>query len=143
MTVRFEHANLCVRDLEGTARFLRTAFPDFRIRGEGKTWQGSRWIHVGDEATYLALFEATQEADPFEPYAGRPGLNHLAFEVDDAEALRARLLTAGYRDSTVPNTHPHRTRVYFRDAEDHDWEFVEYHSADPAERNDYALPDAT
>jgi hypothetical protein len=36
MAVRLEHANLTVRDVEGTIRFLQTAFPEFRVRGEGK-----------------------------------------------------------------------------------------------------------
>jgi hypothetical protein len=39
----------------------------------------------------------------------------------------------------VPNHHPHRQRVYFLDPEGNDWEFVQYFSADPAERNDYEL----
>jgi hypothetical protein len=33
------------------------------------------------------------------------------------------------------------SRVYFTDTEGNDWEFVEYRSSDPAQRNDYALPD--
>ncbi len=61
--------------------------------------------------------------------------------MEDVEALRARLRAAGYVDSTPPNAHPHRKRVYFRDGEGNDWEFVEYRSQDPAERNDYDLPD--
>jgi catechol 2,3-dioxygenase-like lactoylglutathione lyase family enzyme len=144
MSVRLEHANLIVRDVDETTRFLRTAFPEFRVRGEGRTWHGTRWVHVGTDATYLALVEATREpAERWVPYAGKPGLNHLAFEVVDAEALRSRLCAAGYEDSTVPNAHPHRRRVYFHDTEGNDWEFVEYLSDDPAERNDYALPDAS
>ena len=144
MSVRLEHANLIVRDVDETIRFLRTAFPEFRVRGEGKTWHGVRWVHVGTDATYVALNEATREpAERWVPYAGKPGLNHLAFEVDDADALRTRLRAAGYEDSTVPNAHPHRRRVYFHDAEGNDWEFVQYLSEDPAERNDYALPDVT
>jgi hypothetical protein len=31
--------------------------------------------------------------------------------------------------------------VYFYDADGNDWEFVQYTSDDPAERNDYELPD--
>ena len=46
-------------------------------------------------------------------------------------------------DSTVPNEHPQRQRVYFYDSEGNDWEFVEYASDDPAERNDYEIPDLT
>ena len=38
--------------------------------------------------------------------------------------VRIRLKTAGFRDSTPPNAHPHRRRVYFYDPEGNDWEFV-------------------
>lgn len=36
MTVRLEHANLTVRDIDATIRFLRTAFPEFHIRFDGR-----------------------------------------------------------------------------------------------------------
>lgn len=75
------------------------------------------------------------------PYKGRPGLNHLAYEVEDAEAIRARLQAAGYRDATLPNAHPYRKRIYFYDPEGNDWEFVQYLSDDPRQRHDYELPD--
>jgi catechol 2,3-dioxygenase-like lactoylglutathione lyase family enzyme len=144
MRVRLDHANLVVRDLDGMIRFLQTAFPDFRVRGQGPDWSGSRWVHVGNDETYLALHQARREpAEPWVPYTGKPGLNHLGFEVDDVAALGDRLRAAGYEDSTVPNAHPHRRRVYFHDAEGNDWEFVEYLSQDPALRNDYAIADAT
>ena len=142
MKVRFEHANMIVRDVDETIQFLQTAFPDFRIRGEGKSVSGRRWTHVGNEETYIALEEASKEpAEQWVPYTGKPGINHLAYEVEDAEAVRKRLLAAGYRDSSVPNSHPYRKRVYFHDHEGRDWEFVEYLSDDPQERNDYSLPD--
>ena len=142
MSIRLEHANLVVRDVDAMIAFLRAAFPEFRIRGDGKTWQGARWVHVGTDDTYIALTEATLEpAEPWVPYAGRPGTNHLGYEVDDVEATRVRLRKAGYRESTVPNRHPHRKRVYFHDRDGNDWEFVQYLSEDIAERNDYALPD--
>ena len=140
--IRLEHANLHVRDVDETIRFLRTAFPEIRIRGEGRNFEGARWVHVGTDDTYLALVEASRaSARRREPYAPEPGMNHLGFEVSDAAGLRARMRAAGYRESTVPNAHPHRARVYFSDAEGNDWEFVEYRSDDPAERNDYALGD--
>ena len=37
MAVRLEHANLTVHDIEGMIRFLQTVFPEFRVRGEGKS----------------------------------------------------------------------------------------------------------
>ena len=144
MTVRLDHANLIVRDLDGMIRFLQTAFPEFRLRADGKSSSGARWAHFGTEHTYVALNEAVRDsAEPWVPYGGKPGLNHLGFEVDDADALRARLGAAGFKDSTVPNAHPYRKRVYFQDAEGNDWEFVQYLTDDPAKRHDYSLPDAT
>jgi catechol 2,3-dioxygenase-like lactoylglutathione lyase family enzyme len=144
MTTRLDHANLTVRDVDETIRFLQTAFPEFRIRAEGKSWRGTRWVHVGTHDVYVALYEALAEAaEPWVPYAGKPGTNHLGFEVDDAEALRARLRAAGYEDTTVPNRHPYRRRVYFHDREGNDWEFVQYLSDDPEKRHDYTLPDAS
>jgi catechol 2,3-dioxygenase-like lactoylglutathione lyase family enzyme len=143
MEVRLEHANLTVRDVEATIRFLTTAFPEFRMRGEGKNRDGTRWAHVGTHDTYIALNQAKADSERDRmPYRGEPGLNHLAYEVDDVDSLRLRLKAAGYRDSTVPNAHPHRKRVYFYDPDGNDWEFVQYFSQDPTERNDYALPDS-
>ncbi len=142
MSTRLEHANIGVRDIDEMIRFLTTAFPEFRIRGEGTNQDGGRWIHVGTHETYVALNESSREVKrSFEPYRNLPGVNHLAYEVDDVEAVRQRLAAAGYQDSTVPNAHPHRKRVYFYDQEGNDWEFVEYLSDDPAERHDYTLPD--
>ena len=142
MTARLEHANLVVRDIDDTMGFLSAAFPHFRVRFDGKDATGRRWAHFGTDDTYIALSQATVEpVQRWTPYAGVPGVNHLAYEVDDVGALRARLAAAGYEDSTIPNSHPYRKRVYFYDRDGNDWEFVEYLSDDPAKRNDYTLPD--
>jgi len=141
MTVRIDHANLNVADIDTMVEFLQTAFPGFGIRAEGVGWSGKRWLHVGTDDTYLALSEVSgRPAEPWVPYGDLPGTNHLGYEVDDVESLRARMLAAGYTESTVPNAHPHRRRVYFYDPEGRDWEFVQYFSVVPSERNDYALP---
>jgi catechol 2,3-dioxygenase-like lactoylglutathione lyase family enzyme len=143
MEARLEHANLSVRDVEAMIRFLMTAFPEFRIRGEGTNRNGIRWVHIGTNDTYIVLNQAkTESTRHWIPYSGEPGVNHLAYEVDDVESLRVRLNAAGYRDSTVPNVHPYRKRVYFYDPDGNDWEFVQYFSQDPAERNDYELPES-
>ena len=142
MAVRLEHANLSVRDMEAMIRFLQTAFPEFRVRGEGMSNDGRRWAHVGTDETYIALSQAGVEPEKrWTPYQGLPGVNHLAYEVDDVQALCGRMKSAGYRESTPPNAHPYRMRVYFYDSEGNDWEFIQYLSQDPAERNDYKLPD--
>lgn len=146
MSLRLEHANLCVHDIDGVIRFLLTAFPEFRIRHDtnhdATETDGSRWVHVGTDETYIALTQATPAAEKRgAPHKGRPGLNHMAFEVDDVAPIRERLSAAGYQDSTFPNAHPHRRRIYFYDPDGNDWEFVQYLSDRPEERNDYVLPD--
>jgi len=144
MKIRIEHANLAVHDVDTMVRFVQTAFPEFAIRREGKNWNGNRWVHIGTDDTYLALNEAPEiPAEKRTAYSLVPGLNHLGYEVGDAAALQRRMLEAGYHDSTVPNEHPHRKRVYFYDPEGNDWEFVQYFSDDPAERNDYEIPDVS
>ncbi len=137
MPLRLDHANLLVRDIDGMIRFLRTAVPALQVRGGGGAG-ADRWVHLGTPDLYLALEQATAEpAERWTPYEGKPGTNHLGIEVDDADAVRMRLRDAGYRDTTYPNAHPHRNRVYFRDGEGNDWEFVEYRSSDPFQRHDY------
>lgn len=141
MAIRLEHANINVRDIDKTVKFLGAAFPDFRVRREG-TNNGRRWMHYGTDDTYIALNEASLEpAEQWVPYAGKPGINHLGYEVDDVDALQERLAAAGFKDSTYPNNHPHRKRVYFYDADGNDWEFVQYYSDAPQERNDYEIVD--
>ena len=96
--------------------------PEFRVRGEGVSNDGARWVHIGTHETYIALGQSRVEpAMGWTPYQGLPGVNHLAYEVDDVEALRNRMTSAGYRDSTPPNAHPHRKRMYFCDPEGNDW----------------------
>ena len=142
MAPRLEHANLNVRDVEAMLRFLRTAFPEFALRAEGTDSKGQHWVHVGTDDCYLALTEAAGDSErTWVPYGDEPGVNHLCFVVDDAEAVRERLAAAGYTDSTPENNHPHRKRVYFYDPEGNDWEFLQYLSEEVAERNDYELPD--
>ena len=142
MSVRLEHANLSVASIDGMIQFLQTAFPSFAIRHDETDADGRRWVHIGNDETYIALNKATVlPPESWVPYGGKPGTNHLGFEVDDADALRARMNAAGFRDSTYPNNHPHRRRVYFYDNEGNDWEFVQYLSDDTTERNDYLLDD--
>ncbi|MDC0325588.1 VOC family protein [bacterium] len=136
---RLEHVNLKVRHLGEALRFLQAAFPEFGIRhdeGEGL----DRWVHIGTDEYYLALTVTNADKAPADkPYSGYPGVQHLGWAVPDVEGLRQRLLAGGFEESTFPNEHPHRKRVYFYDADGNDWEFVEYLSDDPSERNDYTL----
>lgn len=140
MAIRMEHANLHVQHFDDAVRFLKAAFPDFNVRSESIK-DGLRWMHIGTDDTYIALNETDKKNASREAYDGQPGINHIGYEVDDVDALRIRLADAGFRDSTYPNNHAYRKRVYFYDADGNDWEFVQYFSPDPRKRNDYDLPD--
>ena len=64
--------------------------------------------------------------------------NHLGYVVDDVDGLADRMQSAGYREGFIAPAHPYRKRRYFYDADEVEWEFVEYLSDDPAQRNDYS-----
>lgn len=132
MAVTLEHANLTVDSIDACVQFLTTAFPEFAIRGRGMV-DGRRWVHVGTDDSYIALNESPQKREASGP------LNHLGFVVDDVDAVSSRLEAAGYREGFVAPSHPYRKRRYFYDTQDLEWEFLEYLSNDPAERNDYSL----
>jgi catechol 2,3-dioxygenase-like lactoylglutathione lyase family enzyme len=134
MECQLEHINMRVKNIDETLKFITTALPNFRVRG-GKRLEDNRWnwVHVGTDSTYLCLNEDGEEIRA----AKGPGLNHVGFVVKDAESIRVRLEQAGYEEGFVPDPHPYRQRIYYMDGNGIEWEFVEYHSEDPNERNDY------
>jgi catechol 2,3-dioxygenase-like lactoylglutathione lyase family enzyme len=136
VSAQLEHANITVGDLDGAVDFLLTAIPEFRVRGSG-TGQDGRWVHVGSDSSYVALNEAG-DAEAAEPLSRWRGVNHLGFVVDDAEAVKRRLLAKGFREGFIAEAHPHRKRIYVLDAYGNEWEFVEYLSDAIEERNDYS-----
>ena len=137
MIGRLEHANIRVGSLAAAVDFLLTAIPSFRIRGEGVGSDGRRWMHVGSDDSYLALSEAPSPGDESDSLRWH-GVNHLGFEVDDAESVKRRLEAKGYREGFVAGPHPYRKRIYFLDRDGNEWEFVEYFTDDAAKRNDYS-----
>ena len=137
-----EHANLTVTSIDEAKRFLTTAFPDFDVRGGGFLHGDESlgdWVHLGNDDTYLALQQnRTPAGDGGQTYI-TAGVNHLGFVVEDVDSIMARLDAAGYAPSDASSLagHPHRRRVYYVDGNGFEWEFVEYLSAAPAERNFY------
>ncbi|CAM2063740.1 VOC family protein [Sulfidibacter corallicola] len=137
--IRFEHANLLVKDIDETLDFILTAFPEWRVRRRGRmNWRGTprRWLHVGDDHTYITLNDPS-EGENRDLSGHQPGLAHLGFVVDDLDAVVARLERKGFPIDIVGEAHPFRRSVYFLEPAGHQFEFVEYLSEDPAERNRY------
>jgi len=135
---RLEHANLVLTAIEPTLEFLKAAFPEWRVRGEGRDeWSGKkrRWLHFGDDDFFITLNDngagALRDLDGHEP-----GLAHLGFVVASLDRTLARLARAGYEPDHRGPAHPHRRNAYFTE-HGLEFEFVEYLSDDPAERNLY------
>lgn len=137
--LKLEHINLVVTDIDPTLNFLQAAFPDWHIRGEGRDeWKGMprRWLHIGDDDFYLTLndFGRGRQRDLA---SAEPGLAHIGFEVASLDALADRLEKAGHQPHHQGAEHPHRKNLYYIDDEGLEFEFVEYLSNKPEERNSY------
>ena len=90
---------------------MKTAFPEFGVRSASER-DGLRWMHIGTDDTYIALNETrTDRRLNSEPYNGDPGVNHLGYEVDDVDALRARLGGSG-----ALGIQPIRTNIHIANA---------------------------
>lgn len=138
---RLEHANIVLSDVQPTLDFLQCAFPEWRVRGHGSSpWSGRprNWLHFGDDETYLTLNDHGEGASR-DLKGSDPGLAHIGFAVDDLGVIVARLTKGGYEISIEGAEHPHRRNAYYIDATGLEFEFVEYLSDVPAEKNSYDL----
>ena len=138
MTTRkiyLEHANITVSNLEESIQFFQTAFPHFRIRGGGNGMR--EWVHLGDDNTYVALNQAKEDTPGNDKNYDRIGINHIGFVVDDVEQIADNLLKKGYKRDFPKEVEKFRVRDYFADTDGNQFEFVQYLSEDPAERNLY------
>ena len=83
----------------------------------------------------IVLASGRPEGLPFNP------INQISFRMADFSGLRQmhRRLADQKVKELYAVSHGNALSVYFLDPEGNDWEFVEYLSADPRERNDYEL----
>lgn len=135
---RLEHANIVLTDIEPALAFLRAAFPDWRVRGEGRSeWYGKprRWLHFGDDDFYVTLNDDGEGA-PRALDGHQPGLAHLGFVVPSLDDVITRLKAAGHEIDHQGPEHPFRRNVYYV-VDGLEFEFVEYFSDKPEEKNLY------
>lgn len=142
MNTYIEHANISVVDAEHTIKLLLTAAPDWSIRGEGKMedWFGKHvsWYHIGDKNNYITIQSGGEGmAKGWKEHA--TSVKHIGIAVADLQAVITRLENAGYPLDHMGGEHPHRRSAYFTDKHNLQFEFVEYLSEKPEQRNDYRL----
>src|SRR3546814_11664748 len=101
---RLEHVNITVSDPAAAARLMGDVF-GWTVRWEGPALAGGRTVHVGSEDHYLALYAPPGAAAGFPK--GQP-LNHIGVEVDDLDAVDARVAAAGLPPMTHATYPPGR-----------------------------------
>jgi len=111
---RYAHTNIVARDWKKLARFYEEVFDCVFVPPErdhhgphtdaltGISGARARGGHFrlpgyGDGGPTLEIFQYDQPAAGDAPVINRPGLAHLAFEVDDVAAARQAVLGAGGR----------------------------------------------
>jgi catechol-2,3-dioxygenase len=137
--IRLEHVNLVVNDITSTLDFLQTAFPDWKVRGQGESdWYGKMrsWLHVGTDDYYITLNAGNGEQNR-DLKGHAPGLAHIGFCVDDLGSISTRLQNNGYEIATIGADHPYRKTIYFIEPAGFEFEFIQYLSEAPEERNMY------
>jgi catechol 2,3-dioxygenase-like lactoylglutathione lyase family enzyme len=122
---RLEHVNVTVADPDAAAAVLCDLF-DWKVRWAGPGMETGRTVHVGDDASYVALFSYGEpEASRQESYRTRGGLNHIAVVVDDLDATELRVKRAGFTPGSHYDYDPGR-RFYFVEANGIEIEVVSY-----------------
>lgn len=119
-----EHVNITVGNPERTADMLKHLF-GWHIRWQGASALGGRTIHVGTDTHYLAVY-APEDSDgtPRNHVKGKP-LNHVGIQVDDLNAVEARVLELGLEPFSHGDYEPGR-RFYFFDENGIEFEIVSY-----------------
>jgi glyoxylase I family protein len=116
-----EHVNLTVSDIERSAAFFGRLL-GWHQRWRGAALNGGETIHVGDDASYLALY--TDRKDHAGQEKGKP-LNHVGLLVDDLDAAERAVLEAGLLPFNHADYEPGR-RFYFFDWDGIEFEVVSY-----------------
>ena len=136
-----EHANAMVKDIEQAAFFLTTAMPSWRVRGRGRMdWFGKpiEWLHVDTESSYIAL-QSSGEGSGQDWKGHTVGVRHIGLIVPSLDAVIARLSQVGFLVDHMGPAHRHRKSAYFIQSDNLQFEFVEYWSELPSERNEYEV----
>jgi len=98
---RIDHVGIAVADLDEAIRFYTTAFGLAVVHEEINEEQGVReaMLAVGDSGSCIQLLAPLTPDSPIGRFLDRsgPGIQQIAYGVDDVEAAADRLRAAGVR----------------------------------------------
>jgi predicted enzyme related to lactoylglutathione lyase len=106
---RIEHVNLTVTDNERSAAFFEKLLGWYR-RWAGKSQMGGTSIHMGEDATYLALY--SDGHDHSRQVKGVP-MNHVGFLVGELDAAGRVVIEAGLKPVGQDEDDPGRRLGFF------------------------------
>ena len=135
-----EHVNITSGNLMETLEFLKTALPEWKVRGEGistATGKEQKWLHFGSDEEYITINEGETKA--VASIEGSNGLQHVGFIVEDVDKVARRLIDKGYSPTLPLTDFTARRNVYFMDNSGFEYEFVQYFSKTPQEKNQYEV----
>jgi catechol 2,3-dioxygenase-like lactoylglutathione lyase family enzyme len=116
--------NVTVTDPERTSRLMEALF-GWHVRWRGTARNGGHTIHVGSNEHYVALYTGHDVSYTPDDFAKGQPLNHIGVEVDDLDAVEARVLAAGLKSFAHDDYEPGR-RFYFLDPDGIEYEVVSY-----------------
>lgn len=120
-----EHVNVTVADAKKTADMLIKLF-DWKIRWQGPSMNDGFTVHVGTDDMYVALYTPKQlDGGECCKSDRRASLNHIGIQVEDLNAVEARVIKAGYKPYNHGTYDPGK-RFYFDDENDIEFEVVSY-----------------
>ncbi|HEV2886754.1 MAG TPA: methylmalonyl-CoA epimerase [Jatrophihabitans sp.] len=102
MTIlRIDHVGIAVADLDAAIAFYRDTFGILSVHEEVNAEQGVReaMLAVGDGSSRIQLLAPLDDSSTIAKFLDRkgPGLQQLAWTVDDVEAVSAELRAKGLR----------------------------------------------
>jgi catechol 2,3-dioxygenase-like lactoylglutathione lyase family enzyme len=115
---------LLVRDYDDAIAFYCDAL-GFRLVEDSELGEGKRWVVLGSEGGSLLLAKAKKPeelAAVGNQFGGRVG---LFAQVDDFDAVQARLIEAGASFEEQPRHEPYGTVAVFRDLYGNRWDLIQ------------------
>jgi methylmalonyl-CoA/ethylmalonyl-CoA epimerase len=98
---RIDHVGIAVPDLDEAIAFYRDTFGVVSVHEETNVEQGVReaMLAVGDGSTRIQLLAPLTEQSTIAKFIGRsgPGVQQVAYTVDDLDAVSERLRAQGLR----------------------------------------------
>ena len=120
-----EHANITVQNARLSAELFCRLF-DWKIRWSGSAIHEGKSVHVGSDASYLALYEHPEKnRATTDSYYNINSLNHIGIVVQNLDEVEKRVLAEELEPRSHADYEPGR-RFYFDTPDGLEVEVISY-----------------